>query len=207
MPCPPKNLKVENFNSHPLLTWRANTEDDFDHYEVFRKYVMVGGDTTYPWESIADDVTETQYLDEEVTYLGGTRNHARYYVRAWDREDDPTALMSIPSNTVIFFCYLPVSEGEISGISEISPESFDIFVTPNPFNSSTVLSFELGDANLVKLTVYDAKGREVGELVDGWQSAGMHSITFDGSNLASGIYFARLQAGEFTGVQKLLLIK
>jgi hypothetical protein len=44
-------------------------------------------------------------------------------------------------------------------------------------------------------------------LVDGWREAGVHEVTFDGSKLASGIYLAKLTAGEFSGVQKLVLLK
>jgi flagellar hook assembly protein FlgD len=71
----------------------------------------------------------------------------------------------------------------------------------------TALSFELQAASLVTLKVYDTAGRLVTTLVDGWREAGTHEMTFDGSKLASGIYLAKMQAGEFTAVQKLVLIK
>ena len=78
---------------------------------------------------------------------------------------------------------------------------------PNPFNASTVISFELRDAGEVSLVMYDLQGRKVQSLVNGHQSMGYHEVVFDGTNLSSGMYFVRLQAEEFTQTRKLLLIK
>ncbi len=80
-------------------------------------------------------------------------------------------------------------------------------LSPNPFNASTILSYELRATSFVSLKIYDTAGRLVTTLVDGWREAGMHNATFDGSNLASGIYLAKLEAGEFSNVQKLVLLK
>ncbi len=78
---------------------------------------------------------------------------------------------------------------------------------PNPFNASTVASFELRDASDVKLIVYDISGREIARLVDGWLPAGAHQAVWDASGAASGVYFARLSAGDAHLTEKLLLIK
>jgi hypothetical protein len=80
-------------------------------------------------------------------------------------------------------------------------------ITPNPFNPTTVLSFELRVPSLVSLKVYDTGGRLVTTLVDGWREAGLHGVTFDGSNLASGIYLYKLDAGAYSTTQKMALIK
>ena len=78
---------------------------------------------------------------------------------------------------------------------------------PNPFNPSTTFSFSLPKAGKVQLKIFDITGREVARLVDGMKPAGSHQIVFDGSDLTSGVYFARLEAGEFRGTRKMLLIK
>ncbi len=78
---------------------------------------------------------------------------------------------------------------------------------PNPFNPSTVISFELRDASYVDLAVYDISGREVAQLAEGFMSAGVHEAVFDGSTLSSGVYFVNMTAGDFNRTQKLLLIK
>jgi hypothetical protein len=78
---------------------------------------------------------------------------------------------------------------------------------PNPFNATTAISFELRAASYISLKVYDIAGREVVTLVEEWMDAGEYQATFDGSNLASGVYLARLEAGEFTRTQKVVLLK
>ncbi|MBC8205425.1 T9SS type A sorting domain-containing protein [bacterium] len=78
---------------------------------------------------------------------------------------------------------------------------------PNPFNPATVISFELKEAGEVSLIVYDVQGREVQSLVTGHLSLGYHEAVFDGSDLSSGIYIAKLETDGFSGVSKMLLLK
>jgi photosystem II stability/assembly factor-like uncharacterized protein len=100
------------------------------------------------------------------------------------------------------------------GISSISsriremPISFSLSQNyPNPFNPTTTIKYELPKASQVILTVYDILGREVSLLVNERRDAGVHEAQFDGSNLASGVYLYRLQAGDFTQTKRLLLLK
>ncbi len=78
---------------------------------------------------------------------------------------------------------------------------------PNPFNPETTISYALPQNSKVQLTVYDLTGSQITTLVDGWRSAGMHEVTFDGSNLASGVYLYRLEAGDFHADGKMILMK
>ena len=78
---------------------------------------------------------------------------------------------------------------------------------PNPFNASTAISYQLLAVSKVNLTIYDITGREVFTLLEGYQSAGTHSVVFDAKDLTSGVYFARLEAGDFRQTRKMLLIK
>jgi len=57
------------------------------------------------------------------------------------------------------------------------------------------------------MSIFDITGRQVTTLVDGWREAGSYRTVFDGSGLASGTYFCQLNAGDFTGVQKIILLK
>jgi photosystem II stability/assembly factor-like uncharacterized protein len=78
---------------------------------------------------------------------------------------------------------------------------------PNPFNPSTSIKYELPKASDVRLSVYDMLGREVSVLVDERKDAGVYEVKFDGSNLASGVYFYRLHAGDFVQSKRLVLLK
>ena len=78
---------------------------------------------------------------------------------------------------------------------------------PNPFNPSTAITYELPKASHVNLTVYDMLGREVSVLVNESREAGVHEVKFDGSELASGVYFYRLQAGGFVQAKKLMILR
>ncbi len=88
------------------------------------------------------------------------------------------------------------------------PESFSFEgIYPNPFNPVTQFSFVLPEASRVSLKVYNLQGRLVATLADGMRDAGTHEVTFDASNLASGIYLYRLTAGTFNTSGKMALVK
>ncbi|MCX6640915.1 MAG: C25 family cysteine peptidase [bacterium] len=78
---------------------------------------------------------------------------------------------------------------------------------PNPFNPLTTISFGLPEAAQVTLTIFDVMGREVATLVNGMRDAGIHNVTFDATGLASGIYLYRIEAGSFTAIHKMVLMK
>lgn len=78
---------------------------------------------------------------------------------------------------------------------------------PNPFNPSTTISFNLPQASEVSLKVYNMLGQEVITLVNKRMSSGSQAVKFDASNLASGMYIYRLQAGTFSKTKKMMLIK
>jgi photosystem II stability/assembly factor-like uncharacterized protein len=88
---------------------------------------------------------------------------------------------------------------------ELSYELFQNY--PNPFNPDTRINFNLPIQTNAKLILYDALGREVKLLLDEVRATGNHSIELDGSGLSSGVYFLRMQAGEFSKTRKLLLMK
>jgi hypothetical protein len=78
---------------------------------------------------------------------------------------------------------------------------------PNPFNPSATIKYELLRASQVNLSVFDILGHEVSVLVNERRDAGVHEVKFDASGLSSGVYFYRLQAGDFTRTKRLLLIQ
>ena len=88
------------------------------------------------------------------------------------------------------------------------PNTFNLYQNyPNPFNPSTLISYQLPASMYVTLKIFDILGREIKTLVNEQQNAGKHSVQFNASNLSSGVYFYRIEAGQNTDIKKLLLIK
>jgi hypothetical protein len=78
---------------------------------------------------------------------------------------------------------------------------------PNPFNPSTTIKYGIKELTEVQIVVYDILGREITTLVNDEKPVGSYEILFDASNLPSGIYFYRLQAGDYIETKKMVLMK
>ncbi len=78
---------------------------------------------------------------------------------------------------------------------------------PNPFNPTTMLTYDVAELSDVSIKVYNVMGQEIATLVSGVRTVGRHSVTFDASNLSSGIYFVQMQAEGFNAMQKIMLMK
>ncbi|MBK6771859.1 MAG: T9SS type A sorting domain-containing protein [Ignavibacteria bacterium] len=78
---------------------------------------------------------------------------------------------------------------------------------PNPFNPSTKIKYDIKIDGLVTLKVYNILGMEVASLVNEVKQAGRYEAEFNGSNLGSGVYYYRLQAGDFSETKRMLLLK
>lgn len=96
----------------------------------------------------------------------------------------------------------------VKRIEGFVPDSFELYQNfPNPFNPSTSIRYSINKADFVSLTVYDMNGREVNKLVSENQGIGFYEVSFDAANLASGIYFYKLETGNFSEIKKMSLIK
>jgi hypothetical protein len=109
---------------------------------------------------------------------------------------------------------------DIIGIQNIStkiPEKFSLHQNyPNPFNPVTKIRFDIAkpspliplqSGKFVKLIVYDILGKEVATLVNENLQPGTYEVSFNGSNLTSGVYFYKLTTGDFIAVKKMIMIK
>ena len=98
-------------------------------------------------------------------------------------------------------CNLSLEEG-------IIPNSYSIqSIHPNPFNPITRITYGLPENTNIQILVYDLSGRQVKTLISEFQTPGYHSVNWDADNLPSGVYLIRMESGDFTQTQKVVLIK
>ncbi len=96
----------------------------------------------------------------------------------------------------------------ISGNSNQIPQAYVLYQNyPNPFNPATTIRYDVPAAGLVKLVVYDILGKEIASPVNEIKTPGSYLISFDASNLPSGVYFYKITEGNFTETRKMLLVK
>jgi hypothetical protein len=96
----------------------------------------------------------------------------------------------------------------INQVSSTIPDKFELMQNyPNPFNPSTIIRFQIKDSRFVTLKVYDILGKEIETLINGNLKAGIYETQFSGNRLASGVYFYKLAAGDFTTVKRMVLLK
>ncbi|GEM_PF-1339148 len=119
-------------------------------------------------------------------------------------------LVNAPQTTPggAFLAKLDLTTDGLPGGDNQFPDQFQLYQNyPNPFNASTIIKYYLPESSQVNLTIVDLLGQEVQSLVNGWQSSGVHQVTFNAEHLNSGVYFYQLHAGDFTTTRKMILLK
>jgi len=189
---------------HPYITWALAPEPDVrngGNIFVERRTRNFGNWTT--WSQITQlPGSLTSYTDLSIGTAGYGTDLAEYRIRARDASwqySPYSATVSIPISPAMF---------KIEAGSESKPVTFSLEQChPNPFNPSTRIRYDLPEDAHVSLTVYDFLGREIATLVRHNQQAGKYDVVFGSSHLASGVYFYRLQAGEFVAAKKMILAR
>ncbi|MCH7772904.1 MAG: T9SS type A sorting domain-containing protein [Bacteroidetes bacterium] len=105
---------------------------------------------------------------------------------------------------------LKTTSGGVTDVADENNLPFDFSLVqnyPNPFNPSTSIQYAVSSRQFVSLKVYDVLGNEVATLVNEEKPAGSYKVEFDGTDLTSGIYFYRIEAGSFIETKKMILIK
>lgn len=112
------------------------------------------------------------------------------------------------SNVHVYYSWrpLPVISGNIAQLN--APKEYKLSQNyPNPFNPMTTITYALPEKGKVKIVIFDVLGRVVRTLVDGTQSSGKYSVTWDAAVNTSGIYFYKLETANFTETKKMILVK
>ena len=184
----PTNLALQNNTPNEItLTWKDNSTIE-DGYIIERKQ---GTEASF---TVIDTLkgSGNEYIDDNagqsITYT--------YRVKAYK-----DSVVSSYSNEV------SLTLTGIEGQKKIPTEYSLSQNYPNPFNPTTKIKFALPKSGLTKIVIYDLLGRAVRTLIDKEIEAGYHEITLDATDLTSGIYFYRVQSGDFIQTKKMILLK
>ncbi|MCU0342191.1 MAG: T9SS type A sorting domain-containing protein [Ignavibacterium sp.] len=173
------------------LNWRTETEVNNYGFEVERKS-NVNGQTSNEWTKLGfvngsgNSNSPKSYYYEDKNVSAG-----KYSYRLKQIDNDGQ------------FEYSKTIEVDLG-----APKKFELSQNyPNPFNPTTTIRFSLPEASTVKLTVFNILGQEIKTLVNEFKESGVHTINFDASELNSGIYIYKIEAGTYTQSRKMMLVK
>ena len=173
---------------------------------IFGCFVFLDLDTgQIIWSSVAT-TANTTWTDNDVTINSASQTIFYYKVTAVDVDSNESDY----SNTVSTHGYwVPKDLAEQSkNRMQMIPQQITLYQNyPNPFNAGTTIRYRLPRPGFVSLKIYDLSGREVATLLDGNQEAGVHEIHWRPGELASGVYWYRIVAGDFVNERKLLLLR
>ena len=115
---------------------------------------------------------------------------------------------NVVSNFNTVYLNIVTTDIEDSGVSSGSPNSYTLGQNyPNPFNPTTTIPFEVVSGGNAKISVYNVLGQEVAVIADTFFPVGQHTVTFDASNMSSGIYFYKLEMNGFIDMKRLILLR
>lgn len=207
-PLEPQNYTASIYVSgnyrYPRLNWSLNNEPDVREntsaYKIERRTRNLGG-TWSSWSVLANlPGYVSMFTDYTISTAGGGAQEAEYRLTAIDLGNKPSPTQSV-TVTYGFGQMDKISSG--GGVVEYGlDQNF-----PNPFNPTTSISYQIKDRGFVSLKIYDMLGKEVVELVNKTQESGIYSVSFDASNMPSGVYVYSFSANEFIQNRKMTLMK
>lgn len=183
------------------INWRVLNPKDISYYEIYR---------LDPKKKEYKKINDSRIQKDD--FFEKASNSTSGFVYMYDYEDEPERdgvyfykMKGFSGNGTVIFEADELKIG-ITGIKNFKVEQN----TPNPFNPTTNITYELFDASYVKLKVFDLIGKEIATLVDANQQKGTYTVTFDASkyaNLTSGIYFYKLETEKYSEVKKMIMTK
>ena len=175
------------------------------------------------WEKISSERAWSIHADKDGRVYAGGLYHLLFSSdngKNWTnmpypmKRDDVVREMEEDAEDNLFFGSFTEGLYQVTLITEVE-EKKNSFVAsymlsqnhPNPFNPATMIHYSIPKRDRVELKVYDAMGKEIATLVEGFQTAGEHRVEFDGARFPSGLYFYSLKSGEFVQTKKMILVK
>ncbi len=198
-------ISWRNWNRENLPTSPGLPNPDSCAFEIILEYTPSGDDDiVVQYRLIANTDRNDNYgsvgIQDSYHARGLGLTYANFY---------PATVDTLRAGRAIRFTTTPPDNiTDVDDRTPVTPQHFALHEpTPNPFNPMTELRFELAVAGPAQLIVYDMLGRSVRTLVDDSRAAGTYSVSFDGTDLSTGLYFARLTQGNNSVVRKLMLVK
>ena len=198
-------LSISTQNDHPYLTWNAydgrNGNNNVDYYEIWKK-------ESSSW-SLKDTTSNTYYEDtSEDATAPGIKSYVYYKIRAIELDADS----SLFGNQVKKAVYNPTQDTKVEPVTDNSishnPTVYALKQNyPNPFNPTTTISFDLPNESSVQLQIFDIRGKLISTLLNEKLDRGTHSVSFNATDLPSGVYFYRLQTVGYTDIRRMLFLK
>jgi len=162
--------------------------------------MTIPGGASYEALRIREELTISGITSVNFSFI--SKNGAQVNVNAVSSNPPNSGMISVDGTT--YYDGLTTSVEQISGL----PNDYSLSQNyPNPFNPSTKIEYSIPEASFVQLKVYDILGKEVVELINEEQSAGVYRADFSGYGLASGLYISRITAGNYTSSIKMTLMK
>jgi Secretion system C-terminal sorting domain len=202
-PVVPPNFAGSEFGSHPKITW-SKIEPDIEYFEVGRQIIPANYGPKDPppaWSYFT--TTNNSYVDYSVEIGGADLGDVNYKVRSKDYSDNYSSFTSVVSFVLSGLNKQNAGGNVVNNVYEFALNQN----YPNPFNPATSIEFSIKENSSVTLKVYDMLGKEVANLVNERKNPGNYSVTFNASDLPSGIYVYKLTANNFTDTKKLMLVK
>ena len=190
--------------------WNAPANPTDTIADVFISYRTLSGDWSTP-----ENITNTPLMNEDGCHLApqimagsGANEWVAFPGYFYETGYDSAAVDVVAPTTFYVGTYSFTAMVDAVDDPGVSVNSFALKQNyPNPFNPSTTINYSIGEKTNVLIKVYDMLGREVTTLVNDVEQAGNHEVKFDASNLVSGVYVYKIQAGEYTSSKKMMLLK
>lgn len=175
------------------------------------KVDIITGDTTIIGHTGFGKITNDIVFDENSNLYGvvGTLNEINDFINIDVANGTGSIIGSVGFQHILGLAYEETGVVSVENDSKESlPTEFSLKQNyPNPFNPTTIITYSLPEKSNVIIRIYNSLGAEVGEVVNSEKSAGIHNVEFDASGLSSGVYFYRIQAGNFLATKKMVVLK
>lgn len=203
-------IKAAAMVFHPATSELYVSVDALSNKDKLYKVNAATGDTAFVGKTGTGKTTRGLAFDINGNFYGvvGEILQASTFLSINPQTAAATEIGPVGYNAVYGLAIKPDTSTAVEQQPVSTPTKFSLSQNyPNPFNPSTMINYQIPEANHVTLKVFNILGQEVATLVDKFQSAGNYNVEFKGNNLSTGIYLYELRTDKFVSVKKMILSK